>query len=31
MPKDYYLPNADGGKAQTFEQFRDNISPYDDL
>ena len=28
MAKDYYLPTADGGKAQTFEQFRDNISPY---
>ena len=28
MAKTYYLPKSDGGKAQTLEQFRDNIGPY---
>ena len=28
MAKAYYLPKSDGGKAQTLEQFRDNISAY---
>ena len=28
MPKAYFLPNSDSGKAQIFEQFRDNIGTY---
>ena len=28
MAKTYYLPRTDGGKAQTLEQFRDNVGPY---
>ena len=28
MPKQYFLSNSDGGKAQAFEQLRDNVSAY---
>lgn len=28
MPKQYFMPNSEDGKATAFEQFRDNIGPY---
>lgn len=28
MPRQYFMPNSEDGKAAAFEQFRDNIAPY---